>query len=215
MSIICTLGVGIYYIPATQSLVPSATLIISPVAYVLIGGYFALLAFCLFYPKRLVFSIPVLALSLLIAAGFSAQTLFDRISDGEFRRPAMAYFKWIPPSDSELHISDSRDKGWLSENMLSTLSSKGFRGSLDWQGSQGGRANQPKMIVISSGPIQEDKNLQYPKGDYVIYVFNGTDWITIPDDAEFYPSFATLETDGMIRQKTSSGGIQGTSAFRW
>jgi len=161
MSILCTLGVGIYYIPAMQSLVPSATLIISPIAYLLIGGYFVLLAFCLFYPRRLVISIPVLALSLLTAVGFSAHTLVERISDGEFRRPAMAYFKWSP-SDAELHIPDSRDQGWLSETMLATLSSKGIRGSLDWQASRGRRENRPKMIVISSGPIQEDKDLYYP-----------------------------------------------------
>jgi hypothetical protein len=214
LSIVCTLGVGIYYIPAAQTLVPSTTSTNSPIAFLLIGGFFLLLAFCLFYPTQMVISIPVMALCLLIAAGFWANTLRERISDGEFRRPALAYFKWTP-SNADLHIINSRDQEWLPEGILSFLSSQGTKGSLRWQGSQGRGDNSPKMIIISSGPIPQNKDLHYPKGDYVVYVFNGTDWTTIPHDAEFYPSFATLETDGMIYQRTSSGGRWGTSAFLW
>jgi hypothetical protein len=214
LAVACVLGVGVYYIPATQSLVPSATLRISPMAYLLIGGYFALLSFALFYPKRFQLSIPVIVVCLLVAIGFSAHTLVQRKLDGEFRRPSIAYFKWTP-SDAPLSIPNPRDREWLSERMLASLSEHGLRGSLDWQGSQGARDAQPKMIVISSGPIPESKDLHYPKGDFVIYVYNGSDWNSIPAEPQVYPSFATLETDGMLRQKTSSGGIQGSSAFRW
>jgi len=214
MAIACSLGIGAYYIPATQSLIPSASLIVSPIAYLLIVGYFALLAFCLFYPRRLPFSIAVLVLTVLVALGFSAHTFASRLSDGEYRRPGMAYFKWTP-SAAELHIKDERDQNWLTDEMLAILSSRGVQGSLDWQGSQGAKEKRPKMIVIASGPIPENKDLHYPKGDYVIYIFDGSSWSSVPSDPEVYPSFATLETDGMIRQRTSSGGIQGTSAFRW
>jgi hypothetical protein len=214
ISIASILGIGVYYIPATQSLVPSATLIISPFAFLLIGGYFALLAFCLFYPIQIPLSIPLIVLCLLAAIGFSAHIFIQRTIDGEFRRPAIAYFKWTP-SEAPLSIVDVRDEEWLTEAALASLSAEGMRGSLEWQGSQGSKENRPKMIVISSRPIPEHKDLHYPKGDFVIYVFDGSHWMSIPKDADFYPAFATLDTDGMLRQETSSGGIQGTSAFRW
>lgn len=214
LAIASILGVGMYYIPATQSLVPSATLRISPTAYLLILGYFVLLGFSLFYPKRLRLSIPVIVVSLLVAIGFSTHTFVERKLDGEFRRPSTAYFKWTP-SSTPVTFADSRDQAWFSESMLASLSAEGISGSLDWQGSQGSREGRPKMIVISSGPIPENKNLHYPKGDFAIYIFDGTNWRSIPSEPQVYPSFATLETDGMLRQKTSSGGIQGTLAFRW
>jgi hypothetical protein len=214
IAIVCTLGIGVYYVPATKSLVPSASLIISPVAYLLIAGYFVLLSFCLFYPRRVVIAIPVLILTLITALGFSAHTFYSRMSDGEYRRPAMAYFKWTP-SEEKIHIKDTRDQNWLTEEMLESLSAKGVGGSLDWQGSQNSNDDRPKMIIISSGPIPENKDLHYPKGDSIIYIFDGSTWSSIPADPEVYPSFATLERDGMIRRRTSSGGIQGTSAFRW
>ncbi len=214
LSIFCTLGIGTYCIPATQSLVPSATQIIFPIAFLLIGGYFALLAFCLFFPRRKIFSIPIMAGALLVGVGFGAQTLLHRITDGEFRRPAIAYFEWTP-SDADLHVTGSEYRKWLTDDMLSTLSSQGFEGSLRWRGSQGSSKSRPRMLVLAKGPIPENKRLYYPKGDYVIYVFTTTGWTMIPDDAELYSSFATLETDGMIYQTTSGGGRQGTSAFRW
>lgn len=214
ISVVSILGIGVYYIPASQSLVPSEVLIVSPVAYLLIGGYFALLAFVLFHPKRFSFSGPVFVLSLMLAIGLSTHKLIRLNMDGEYRRPVIGYFNWTL-TDAPLEITNSWGQEWFSQDMLALLSAKGIQGSLDLRGVQGSKGDRPKMLVIASGPIHETKELHFPKDDFVIYIFDGTNWTSIPEEPAVYPSFATLETDGMLWQKTSIGGLRGSSAFLW
>jgi hypothetical protein len=214
IAVFCCLGMGLYFIPAAGSLVPSAMVRLSPTTFMIFASYYALLGFSLFYPHKTKVSKPTLFLCLAVSAGIFAYTARQRFSQGEFNRPVIAYFSW-EPSTSPLTIDQPKDAKWLSDSSRSALEAEKMTGTLRWRGSWGEGDSRPRMIVISSGPIPTDKELKFPKSAEVIYIFDGTSWKTIPKRAELYSSFATLDTEGMLWQKSTRGGRQGTSAFSW
>jgi hypothetical protein len=207
------LGIGTLYIPASASLVPAATIIVSPIAYLLLFGYFALLAFALFFPRRWRWSIPLFACCLLTSGAFAATTYFHRLQQGEIHWPSFVYFEWTPTADP-LHVEHDTD-GWITPETTNVLSEHGVTGILRWSGSQGYPAESRRVIIICRSRIPTPKDLPYPKQGTIIYVFDGTAWKTVPDQPNVYAAHATLQTDGMLEQVTPGGGAQGTAAFTW
>jgi len=207
------LGIGILYIPASASLVPSANAIVSPVSYFLVFVYFALLAFALFYPRRWRWSIATFAVCFLTGVTFAATTYFHRVQEGEVQFPAMAYYEWVQSKDT-LNV-ERDDFGWITPEAFKSLTEHGVTGILRWNGSSGDSSIERKIVVICSSRIPEPKKLPHPKSGTIIYIFDGTAWKTIPDHADVYPTFATLQTDGELEQVLPSGGTQGGSAFSW
>ena len=207
------LGIGTVYIPASASLVPSPNTIISSIAYVLVPGYFALLAFALLFPRRWRWSISLLVSCLLASAAFAATTYLYRSRHGELRFPFLVEFEWTPTPEP-LHVDYDRDR-WITPEIQTLLSDRGITGSLRWHGSQGNSAESRKVIVICRSRIPSPKDLPYPKSGTIIYLFDGTVWKTIPEQASVYTAHATLRLDGMIEQVNPSGGAEAAAAFRW
>jgi hypothetical protein len=201
-------GIGTLYIPASASLVPSPNTIIPPTAYLVILGYFALLAFALFFPRPWHWSVPLLVSCLLASATFAATTYIHRSQQGDLRFPFVAEFEWTPTADP-LHVDYDPD-GLIKPETRSLLSGHGITGALRWSGSQGNSAESRKVIVICRSRILTPKALPYPKSGTIIYLFDGTEWKTIPEQASVYPAHATLQPDGMLEQ-----GPEGGAAFRW
>src|SRR2546423_5556288 len=141
-------GIGTLYIPASASLVPSPNTIISPVSYLLLFGYFALLAFGLFFPRPWRWSIPLFVGCLFISAGFAATTYFHRVEQGELHFPSFAYFRWTPTADP-LYVKYDPD-GWITPDSHRLLSEHGITGTLSWSGSQGKPAQSRRGIVLCS-----------------------------------------------------------------
>jgi hypothetical protein len=206
-------GIGTLYIPASVSLVPSPNTLILPTSYLVILGYFALFAFALFFPRRWRWSVPLLVSCLLASAAFAATTYLHRLRQGELRFPFFAEFEWTPTADP-LHVDYDRD-GWITPETKSLLSDHGITGYLRWCGSQGNSAESRKVIVICRSRIPSPKALPYPKSGTIIYVFDGTVWKTIPEQASVYTAHATLQPDGMLEQVLPGGGAEGAAAFRW
>lgn len=211
LAILSVLGAGTLYIPASASLVPAASTLISPVAFLLLFGYFVLLGFALFFPTRWRWSTPILVCCLLTSSAFAAVTYFRRSEQGNIDWPSIASFQWTYTPDP-LQVQFAPD-GWISSETEQALSENGIKGVLKWSGGTGYLSERRRVVVVCRSRITVPKELFYPKQGTVIYIFDGTAWRSIPKQPDVYPAHATLEPDGMLEQDCPTGGRQGTSAF--
>lgn len=207
------LGIGTLYIPASASLLPSPNTIISPISYILLFGYFALLAFSLFFPRPWRWSILLFVGCLFISAGFAATTYFHRAEQGKLDFPSIASFRWTPTADP-LYVKYDPD-GWITPDARQLLTEHGITGILSWSGTQGHSAGSRRVIVICSSRIASPKKLPHPRKGTIFYIFDGATWKTVPEQASVYSAYATLQPDGMLEQVLPSGGAQGSPAFAW
>ncbi len=210
---ISILGMGALCIPAAASLVPAATRTVSPMAGLLVAGYFALLAFALFFPTRWRVSVPLFVGCLLASGAFATTTYIHRKEQGELRWPAFVFLEWTPASGALQVTGDP--EGWLTAEDQRRLTTHGVTGALRWSGSQGYSADLQRVIVICQSRIPAPQQLHYPKQGTVFYIFDGKEWKTIPERPEVYPAHATLNPDGGLEQVTTSGGTQRVVPFRW
>lgn len=207
------LGIGSLYIPASASLVPSPNTIIPPIAYILLFGYFALLAFGLFFPHPWRWSILLFVGCLFISAGFAATTYFRRAEQGKIHFPSIASFRWTPTADP-LYVEYDPD-GWITPEARQLLTEHGITGTLSWIGTQGHSDKSRRVIIICSSRIPSPKKLPHPKMGTIFYIFDGATWKTVPEKASVYSAYATLQPDGVLEQVLPGGGAQGSSAFAW
>jgi hypothetical protein len=208
-------SMGSLWIPGVVSLVPEHNILISPLSYLVFLLYFAAIGFALFYPIRLRWSIPAFVIVLFVAGGFAGVTAFNRVRGGEFVRPSFAYFRWHP-GDKNLVINRDPD-GWIDAEARTLLEQAGIRGSLEWTGSSGARSASRRVILLAQSQPTSRYELHYPCHGILIYAFDGARWHKIPERAETFPTFATLEPEKsatMLWQDTG-GGRQGTTAFSW
>ena len=213
LATISLLGMGTLYIPAASSLVPADTRLISPVAYLMVLGYFVLLAFALFFPTRSRASIPILAICLFTSAGFAANAYFRRALHGDMQWPSFVYFEWVPGTAGLQVLYDTA--GSITSTTKELLLQHGVTGTLRSNGSQGSPTSETRIIVICRSRIPAPKDFHYPKRGTVIHVFDGSQWKSIPDQPETYPAHATLTIEGMLEQDYPGGGRQGSLAFLW
>jgi hypothetical protein len=204
-------GIGALYIPGSSSLVPAASTSSSPLPYLLVIGYFALLGFALFYPNRMRWSTLLFACALIASSAFAAVTYVQRSEKGDIEWPSVVYFQWTG-SPEPLSIRFVPD-GWMTPEVQEMLSRNGITGSLSWSGATGAASNGRRVVVLCRSRITVPKNLYYPKHGTVIYLFDGTAWRSIPEQPDVYPAHATLNPDGMLEQDCPTGGRQGFSAF--
>jgi hypothetical protein len=207
------LGVGTLYIPASASLVPAAHTLTSPVAYLLLLGYFALLSFALFFPTRWRWSTPLLVCCFLTSGAFAAATYFHRSEQGDIDWPSVVYFRWTyTPQPLQIEFVPN---GWITSETMKALSQNGVTGVLNWSGATGSLWEDRRVVVVCRSRITVPKELFYPKQGTVIYIFDGTTWRSIPKQPNVYPAHATLTPDGMLEQDCPTGGRQGAPAFSW
>ena len=229
--ILSVAAMGTLFIPAAASLVPEHDTITSPTAVVLIITYFVAAGIVLLLPPRRSWRSWLFAVSILASLGYASHTFYARWRDGEFDRPAFAFYSLTP-----LHAADSRktpdrpraagtlqvyerQRPWLAPELERRLAQAGVSGKLKWLCASGSRSNDHRIVVISVGSPAVKANLHYPRHGHIAYIFDGVAWHTIPDDAATYESHAVLETEGNVsrlRQKSAAGGGESESyACTW
>jgi hypothetical protein len=99
------LGFLSIWIPWIISIVPRHSAISSPLAYLTVFGYLALLAFALLYPTRSRSSVTLFVLVCLCGVITVGATYEHRRRQGEYARPGIACFRWSADSASQLQIA--------------------------------------------------------------------------------------------------------------
>jgi hypothetical protein len=207
---------GTFWGPATASLVPQHSILVSPVAFFLVSLYLGAIAFSLFYPTRWRWSFPALFVVLLSAIGIVAATAIHRVRTGEFSRPSIAYFRWHPSNQGSIEIVRDSD-GWIDTEVKTLLEQGGIHGQLAWTGASGERDASHRLIIIAAAPPPQRHELPYPRDGVIVYIFDGSRWRSLPQGTATYPAAAILEPQGsntMLWQE-SGGGRRGTTAFTW
>lgn len=208
-------ALGTLWIPSVVSLVPQHGVIPSPIAFLLVALYFAVVGFTLFYPVRWKWSVPALVLVLGVAVILAAVTSIRRIQCGEYSRPSFAFFRW---SRSGNDLTVERDHaGWIDSKVRTLLHRSGIHGALEWTGSSGQRSAPHRVILLAERQPVAPYQLRYPRLGTVIYAFDGSQWHMIPSDAATYSSYATIQPEGSITMlwQDVGGGRQGSTAFVW
>lgn len=207
------LGMGALYIPAAASLVPGATRGFSSKACLVLSGYFALLAFALFFPTRWRVSVPLFVGCLLASGAFATTTYLHRKEQGELQWPARVAYEWTQSAEP-LQVQNDH-YGCLTAEDRKTLSEHGVTGVLRWTMGAEYEPGSRRLIIICRSRIPAPKKLHYPKRGTVIYLFDGTEWKSIPGQPDVYPAHATLHPDGGLEQTTTNGGTQRSAPFYW
>lgn len=209
-------GMGTFWLPATASLVPQHDVIISPVAFLVVGLFFAAAGFALLYPRRWRWSLPALGLLVCTAIGIAGMVTARRLHDGEYARPSFAYFHWHPGGEG-LEVRLDPD-GWMDSEARALLARSGIHGTLEWSGSSGEHSAGHRVILLAQRQPVSPFRLHYPRQGILIYAYDGSQWRVIPESAATFPSFATIQPEGsntMLWQEDADGGRQGTTAFSW
>lgn len=207
------IGMGLFYIPATQSIIPAENLIISPLNCLILAGYLAFISFVMVYPKRIKGAGIVIGLAMLAMSGWAAITAHTRWKNGEFNRPQIVGF--LASRSAEPLGIPQKYETLVPAPVRDGLSKEGIGGRLEWHGSSGDESKATKVVVIATSRIPAPKVLPYPKQGIVIYSWNGNRWIVFPKDADCYPAFATLQMNGMISNELANGGVQSVYFYPW
>ncbi len=217
VALLASLPLGALVPPLVRELVPQHNIILTPSNVVVLIAYLVLLAFVLFYPKPLPFSVPGFLIALCGLALFAYFTYSRRVRAGEYSRPAYACFQWNAAPRDELVVA--RDPlGLLDHETRLALSDAGITGTLEWTaGSWRDTAAASRLLVLAQGKPTGETKLCPAKSGLLIYAFDGQRWITYPSKRPTYSLCLSLETKGsrtMIYQPVG-GSKQGTQAFSW
>lgn len=207
-------GLGTLWVPGVVALVPEPGIHASPWAYSIFLLYFVALGFGLLYPKRWKWSLPALVATLALAVAFAGVVTASRVRDGELVSPSFASFRWTR-AEGGLVVDDPR--GWIDAETRSSLERAGIRGRLEWTASSGERSSSHRIILLVQAQPPGAFELHYPRGEVLVYAYDGVQWRMIPDDAETFPASATIEPQdsATILWQDTGGGRQGTLAFTW
>ena len=180
-AIVCTIGIGSLYIPATASLVPTSDSSVSPFGIVVTASYLAILAFCLLFPQRLKYAKTALVITATIVVGIVSTTLYQRISQGEFSRPAILFFKSVP--SAEIRVSWPSDDSDIAKNIERALAQLGVTVNCTFMCSTGDYKRRSQLILIYSDSFYDDVELHFLKSSFGVYYFNGKNWLSFPEKA--------------------------------
>jgi hypothetical protein len=196
-------------------LVPQYSIRFSLLTYALLPIYVVVLAFVLFLPHRLRFSITIIVVVCCSAGILAWGTYVKRVQGGEYDRPGVACFRWRTDPANQLVIL--RDPiNWIDARARHALEQAHIHGTLQWTGSVGEPRLRNRMIVLLQTKPANGTRLYPPRDGVLLYAFDGQRWLKSPGDAPTYPLFLTLEDkEGhtMLYEQVD-GGKQGSEAFR-
>lgn len=214
LAIFSLVALGVLYIPASRLLAPSAGYFFRLDGYIVIGGYLAVLAFSLFYPKRHKFSVRALVFVLFLSSAIAVHAYYERLSSGQYDWASLVFFQLKKGSDELLVESDPQQ--WMTDEILAELKKAKITGQLKWNGAVGQRDSGKTMILIGADRITEGRTFNYSKEDTIIYYFDASELRTIPPNAHTFEQYPlTLETNGRVYYSTSRGGTSSAKAFYW
>ena len=207
------LGMSSFYVPAVASIIPAENTIISPLSYVIVTSYLALVVATARYPKHIAGSTWIIVLVPLAMGVWGGFTAYTRWQSGEYNRPEIIGFL-ASRSEKPLEIPGEYS-ALVPVAMRSAMAKAGIGGSLVWRAGFFENKRKPSVVVIATSQISEPHRLHYPKQGTIIYIWNGEQWITLPANTECYPAYATLQVDGMLSNDLTTGGTQSYYFFPW
>lgn len=161
LAIASLVALGAYYIPAARSLAPYAGNFYSLGNYIVIGCYFAVLTFSLFYPVRHKFSALALFVALSVSAAIAVHSYYDRLSSGQYDWADLHFFQ-LTKGTSELSVVSDRNQTITSE-ILAELKNANITGQLKWNGTVG-RSNAGKSIILIGAERITDRSYDEGRG---------------------------------------------------
>jgi hypothetical protein len=206
-------GIGTVWIPSIIDLIPEPNVRVSSFGCVIFGGYFAIVAFGLFFPNPWKFSFPIFLVLCFTTLIVGAVAYRNRLVRGDYARPSFAFFRWRPGTNNLVIDSDPAD--WIDSETRNVMARAGIRGKLVWTSSLGERTAPHHVVLLAERLPSTPCKIFYPQQRVAIYVYDGSHWRAIPAKALTYSTFATLEPGNpnpMLWQDTS-GGRQGSGAF--
>jgi hypothetical protein len=203
------LAIAFFFVPAVVSLVPAHNTITSPLAFVVILGYLAAVGFAFLTPR--IASWPAIAYAVLICAAVAlyTSTYLDRARTGEYAWPVFDFY--LVEGNEPLFVGKDHMQV-LTDSDIARLKTIGLRGEVNWYG-RSGNAGAASVIVICRARPDEPKRIHFPKAGRVLFIYDGDRWMTVPASFESYERFVTLQTDGMLSQELSSGGVQSSRVY--
>src|SRR5438046_1811773 len=132
VAIVGIAGLGALAAPWLIDLVPRHNVSYSPIAYIFVGGYIALVAFGLFFPAPFKLSIPIFAFLLLTGAGAFALTHQKYVSLGEYNRPRVDCVRWYPEPQNQIVPTKFSEEA-LTPEIIRFLEQAGIHGTLKWR----------------------------------------------------------------------------------
>jgi len=209
IALIAITALGAWWIPVTQSIVPGHDLVRGTAffSFLIVAVYFATVAFTLFYPTRLKWSVAAFALVLGAGALIPSSVAIERSRAGEFEWPAFDSYRWTATNE-ELDVSEDSIRGFPAAE-LRMLRNGGLRGRLKFEGSIGRPDAAHRVIVLMQRQVPAPQRLYFPKSGTLVYAFDGSTWRAFPADAPPYPSYAEVEPTGMLWQQSAGGGTTG------
>jgi hypothetical protein len=218
IAIVGIVGLGTVCGPWLIALVPRHNVINSPISYVVIAGYVALVAFCLFFPRPLKFGIFVFVLLCGAATACFAITYQKYVRMGEYDRPRIDCFRWYAEPKDDLIIAEHSEE-FVDPELKTLLQKAGIRGTLKWRGGSD-TGIRKRMIVLMQRKSPLDAKLYYSKAPLILYAYDGNTWLKFPPETATYPLFSTFEDtenseQTMLCHPEIDGGKQCTPGFQW
>jgi hypothetical protein len=216
LAIISLIGIGTVWIPSVAGLIPQHGVRVFLTGYLLFAAYFISIAFALFFPRPLRWSWLTLAVLSAGTLAYGGVVYHNRLQQGEYSRPSFAFFYWDATDQTALVVIDDGGR-WIDPETRALLEDSGVRGTLKWRGASGLRSSPNQVIILAQRQPAGTTKIHYPRDSRIVYAYNGSQWLTFPDNAPTYESFATLESEDsttMLGQDIA-GGRQGTLAFTW
>ena len=209
-----SLGIGTLDIPASASLLPSPNTIISPISYILLFGYFALLAFSLFFPRPWRWSILLFVGCLFISAGFAATTYFHRAEQVSCIFLLLRLFGGILTADP-LYVKYDPD-GWITPDARQLLTEHGINGILGWSGTQGHSAGSRRVIAGFVARVSRARKNYLTQEKELYFTFStARRGRPFPNKRAFTQPMQHFNLTVCLSRFFPVEGLKGSPAFAW
>jgi hypothetical protein len=185
-----------------------------PIPHLLVVAYLILLGFVLFWPKHFRFSIVLFTLVFCAGVVVAWQTYTKRVASGEYDQPGVASFRWTPDMSGRVVLTRDSNN-WIDQRVLAVLNTAGISGTLQWSGVWGEQSARNRMILLLKEKPPLGTRLYPPRQGVLMYAFDGSKWIKVPENMPTYSSFFSIEeSEGhtMLYENTA-GGKAGTQIW--
>ncbi len=200
VAIVSLLAMATFWIPAIRELAPLRNTLFDFKYFFALGfqfvPFFTAAFFALLYPTHPNVGITAAVCLALSALGVFVFTTGTHAKAGEYSTPQVILYKWVP-GGSALTIKNGFKP--LDKNTVELLSHNGINGTISWSGGAGNETPR-KLIFLVAGQIPASHEARFPREGTIVHAFDGTNWHTIPSDAQTYTLSASLEPQGKSTQ---------------
>lgn len=209
-----------FWIPAIASVAPLRNTLWSFTYHLKVSAqfipFFAASALALFYPSRTKWSWAAFLGLLLLAAGVLGAETYNLAVAGEYARPGIYFFHWVPGS-TPLTSEDTDPRYKIDAESLRLLTEAGVKGKLKWTGASAFPEQKRKLIFLVASQIGSTYEAHFPRAETSLHIFDGKKWMKVPGSNDDYPLSVRLRPDGRwtMLEEPLKHGTQGYSAYGW